>query len=264
MSHPSSASKHPKELWLLALTELCERFAFWGVGNLLVIFLIEYYQVPGDKASQIYGIFTGFAAFLPIVGGWIADRWRHQLPMLLGAVMNAGGCFLLASGIEELFYVALFIICCGYGIFTPSILAILGHTYRHKPALREAGFSIYYASINVGVFLALLTLGISAQYYGWRVAFAIAGAVQTLGLIPLLCQIAYHKELMASLQTQQKQIHLQKHPLTAVDKQRIWVIAIFFFVSILFWAAYNQGFSSMEIFVHSFMNKTVAGYSLPD
>ena len=77
-THSPSLSKHPKELWILALTELCERFAFWGVGNLLVLFLIEYYQVQNDKASQIYGIFTGFAAFLPLIGGWVADRWNYQ------------------------------------------------------------------------------------------------------------------------------------------------------------------------------------------
>ena len=69
MSHEASLSKHPKELWILALTELCERFAFWGAGNLLVLYLIEYYQLSNEKSTHIYGIFTGFSAFLPLVGG---------------------------------------------------------------------------------------------------------------------------------------------------------------------------------------------------
>src|SRR4051812_47498806 len=113
--------KHPKELWVLALTELCERFAFWGIGSLLVLYLIEQYQFPPEKATQIYGLFTGFSAFLPLVGGWVADRWNYQTPLFLGAFVNAVGCFLLAAGSEHLLYIGLFIAACGYGIFTPSI-----------------------------------------------------------------------------------------------------------------------------------------------
>lgn len=264
MSHAASLSKHPKELWILALTELCERFAFWGVGNLLVLFLIEYYQVHNDKASQIYGIFAGFAAFLPLVGGWIADRWNYQSPMLLGALVNAIGCFMIATGIHALLFPALFLIACGYGIFTPSILTVLGYTYRDKPALREAGFSIYYASINIGVFLALASLGTIAKYTNWNVAFAVAGLVQLIGLIPLVTYLILHKETYRNLKTFQKESRAIKEVLTGVEKQRILVIVVFCLISILFWMAYSQGFSSMEIFAHDFMNKEIAGFAVPE
>ena len=263
-THSPSLSKHPKELWILALTELCERFAFWGVGNLLVLFLIEYYQVQNDKASQIYGIFTGFAAFLPLIGGWVADRWNYQTPMLLGAIVNAIGCFMIATGIETLLYVALFLIAGGYGIFTPSILTVLGYTYRDKPNLREAGFSIYYASINVGVFLALASLGSIAKYSSWTTAFFIAGLVQIVGLIPLVVYLIQHKETHQALKAHQREQRAHKKALNAIEKQRLWVIAVFCLVSILFWMAYNQGFSSMAIFTHDFMDKNIGGHSLPE
>jgi POT family proton-dependent oligopeptide transporter len=262
MSH--SLKHHPKELWILALTELCERYAFWGVGNLLVLYLIESYQFSNVKATHIYGIFTGCAAFLPLVGGYFADRWRYQTPMLLGALFNALGCFLLATGHPSLLFVALTIIALGYGIFTPSILTILGYSYRATPHLREAGFSIYYAAINVGVFLALLSMGMIGKWIGWSAAFIVAGGVQLIGLCPLFFYLSKHSENLRGLQAERQAPSHPHEPLTRAEKGRLGVIAIFCLFSILFWIAYNQAFSSMEIFAHSFMNKTVLGVFIPE
>jgi POT family proton-dependent oligopeptide transporter len=256
--------KHPPELWILGLTELCERFAFWGIGYLLVLYLIEYYHYQNENATHIYGIFSGFAAFLPLVGGWIADRWNYQSPLFLGAIVNALGCFLLATGVEHLLYVALIIVACGYGIFTPSILTVLSYTYRDKPELREAGFSIYYASINVGVFLALASLGTIAKLVNWDTAFIVAGFVQLAGLIPLTIYLVKHKETYRALKTMQKESHATTHRLSPTEKSRLLVIVAFYLVSILFWASYNQGFSSMAIFAHDFMNKRLGGVAIPE
>lgn len=259
-----SLSKHPKELWILALIEMCERFAFWGIGNLLVLYLIEYYDFPNAKAAHIYGAFTGAAAFLPLVGGWVADRWNYQSPLILGMLVNVIGCLLIATGIENLLYLALVIVACGYGIFTPSIITVLGYTYRDKPALREAGFSIYYASINLGVFLALLSLGTIAKLVNWNTAFIVAGVVQLIGFVPLFIYLAKHKETYHGLKASQKETRASRRPLTSVEKKRLFVIGVFSIVSILFWAAYNQGFSSMAIFAHEFMDKKVGSISIPE
>ncbi|MBX7066002.1 MAG: peptide MFS transporter [Parachlamydiales bacterium] len=254
-------SKHPKELWILSLTELCERFVFWGVGNLLVLYLIEYYQYANENATHIYAIFSGCATFLPFLGGFVADRWNYQAPLLIGAIVNALGCFLLAMGIHSLLFIALTIIALGYGIFTPSLVTVLNYSYREKPELREAGFSIYYASINIGVFLALLSLGSIGELLGWNLAFLIAGFVQVAGLIPLIYYLIKHKETYRGLHEHRKSG--LKEPLTAHEKNRIFVIGIFCLVSIFFWAAYNQAFSSMEVFAHSFMDKTLFGKVIP-
>ncbi|MBS0625024.1 MAG: peptide MFS transporter [Verrucomicrobia bacterium] len=263
MSKSASLSNHPKELWILAVTELCERFAFWGVGNLLVLYLIESYQFSNVKATHIYGVFAGFSAFLPLVGGWIADRWNYQAPLFAGALINAIGCMLLASEMQSLLFVALAILAFGYGLFTPSILTILGHTYKDKEHLREAGFSIYYASINIGVFLALFSLGSIAKWINWRTAFIVAGTVQLIGLLPLIWYLCKHKASYHVLQEMKRQEH-RKSPLTSGDWRKIWVIVIFCLFSLVFWASYIQGFSSMEIFVHQFMNKKIAGMELPE
>jgi len=255
---------HPKELWILALTEMCERYAFWGVGNLLVLFLLESYHFAPEKSTHIYGIFTGCAAFLPLVGGYIADRWNYQTPMLLGALVNALGCFLLATGQPGLLYPALAIIALGFGTFTPSILTLLGFAYRHKPELREAGFSIYYASINIGVFLALASLGSIAKLVSWNTAFFTAGCVQLVGLLPMVWYLRKHKASYTQLREEQKSVHHEKRSLTLVEKHKLWVIGIFCLFSIVFWMAYNQGFSSMEVFSHDFMNRTVLGLDVPE
>lgn len=264
MPHKSSLSKHPKELWILAFSELCERFTFWGVGNLLVLYLLEYYQYSNDNATHIYAIFTGCAAFLPFLGGFVADRWNYHSPLLLGAIVNALGCFLLASGIHEFLVIALAIIALGYGIFTPSLVTLLGHAYRDKHALREAGFSIYYASINVGVFLALVSLGTIAKLVSWNTAFFIAALVQIAGLIPIIYYLVKHKESYRGLKQSRKEERQENAPLTKEEKSRLFVIGIFCVVSIFFWAAYNQGFSSMAIFAHDYMDKYVGGVSLPE
>ena len=259
-----SLKNHPRELWVLALTELCERFAFWGIGNLLVLFLIEYYQFSNVKATHIYGLFTGFAAFLPLIGGYLADRWNYQSPMLIGALVNAMGCFLLATGHSIALYPSLFIIALGYGLFTPSILTVLGFSYKDKPQLREAGFSIYYASINVGVFLALLSLGTIAKFVSWNAAFFTAGIVQLIGLCPLFWYLRNHTGTTEKLHQLRKQREKQPSKITKIEKDRLKVIAIFCLFSILFWIAYNQAFSSMAIFAHQFMNKEVQGHLIPE
>ncbi len=255
-------SKHPKELWVLALAELCERFAIWGVGNLLVLYLIEYYQYSNENATHIYAIFTGCTAFLPFLGGYVADRWNYQTPLLIGAIVNALGCFLIATGIHVLLIIALTIMALGYGVFTPSIVAVLGYTYKDKQNLREAGFSIYYASINAGVFLALLSLGIIAKLSNWNAAFLVAGFVQVAGLVPLAYYLMVHKETYKKLHAERKTSH--KESLKPNEKDRIFVIGIFCLISIFFWAAYNQGYSSMAIFAHDFMSKTVLGLDIPE
>jgi len=261
MVHWTSLSKHPKELWILSLTELCERFAFWGVGSLLVLYLIEDYQFSNEKATHIYGMFSGIAAFLPFIGGWMADRWNYQSPLFLGALANAAGCFLIATGIEHILYIALAIMACGFGVFTPSIVTVLGYAYRNKPDLREAGFSIYYASINVGVFLALASLGTIAKVISWNVSFIIAGFVQLAGLIPLTIYLVKHKETYRGLKSMQKEAH-PRHSSTATD--RLIVIGVFCLISILFWISYNQAFSSMAVFAHDFMHKQIGGIAIPE
>ena len=261
MKKSPKKSRHPKELFILSLAELCERYTFWGVGNLLVLYLVQYDEMPGAHAASTYGIFTGCAAALPLVGGFIADRWNYSYPMILGAIANATGALLIALGEPDLLFLALLLMAFGYGLFTPSILTLLGNTYHETPYIREAGFSIYYASINVGVFLAMISLGWVKQKFGWSAGFTLAGVVQLLGLIPVFVYLKkYHGNAKIKHSTKSTG---SKEPLKSYEKQRIVVILIFGFVSILFWMNYSQGFSSMTLFSLHYIDRTIGSFKIP-
>jgi len=241
-------SRQPKEMYFLSFIELCQRFAFWGIGNLLVLFLVQEHQFSDAQATHLYGIFTGLAFALPMLGGYIADRTSHRAGVICGCISTAIGCFLIATGSITLLYVALLFAALGASIFTPSVYTILGNIYRGNSDLREGGFTIYYAAVNIGVFLAVFTLGTLGHANLWLWAFVLAGCVQIIGLLTFLKIMK--KPAFKEMHTSQSKTSaaVQKKPLTKQEKQRIVVICVLSFVSILFWMSYNQGWSSMSIF----------------
>lgn len=240
-------TKQPKEMYFLSFIELCQRFAFWGIGNLLVLFLVQEHQFSDAKATHLYGLFTGLAFALPMLGGYISDRTSHRGGVIFGCIFTAIGCFLIATGSTTLLYVALLFAALGASIFTPSVYSILGHIYHGNSELREGGFTIYYAAVNIGVFLAVVSLGTLGQANLWLWAFVLAGVVQIIGLLTFL-KIMKRPAFKEMHLSQKETVTVKKEPLTKVEKQRIVVICVLSFISILFWMSYNQGWSSMSIF----------------
>jgi proton-dependent oligopeptide transporter, POT family len=256
--------KHPKELFVLALCGMSLRYAFWGVGNLLVLYLLDTYKMNAVQATHIFGLFTGLASFLPLLGGFVADKWNYHGPIFLGIIASAVGCFLISIGNVFFLYIALLLIAVGYGIFVPSIFAILSHTYRNKPNLRQSGFSLYYSSFNIGVFLAMLSIGFIAHIASWSFAYFIAGIVQLSGLIPAFWYYKkYHLTYKNIHPKDKKQFITIKHSLNKIEKDRIIVILILCILPICFWAAYSQGWSSMSIFILHFTEKKLFNFTIP-
>lgn len=254
--------KQPKEMYFLALTEMSQRFAFWGVGNLLVLYLVQSQKFTDTAADQIFGIFTGGAFVLPVLGGYLADRLNYRLPVIWGMLATAAGCFLIASESTVMIYPALILLALGAAVFTPSIYALLGTLYHNQHTLRDSGFSIYYSAVNIGVFLAMIILGAIGQAKSWNAAFLCAGLIQLLGLIP------FHKALKTIDTTHIAPVNLlskQGKPdsLHPHEKSRILVICVLSFFSILFWMAYNQGGSSMNLFALQYTNRHVFSFSMP-
>jgi POT family proton-dependent oligopeptide transporter len=261
MNQSLSRFKQPKEMYLLALTEMCQRFAFWGVGNLLVLYLVQYQKFTDARADHLFGIFTGIAFVLPVLGGFIADRLNYKLPVISGIILTSIGCFLISSGSLTMLYIALCFIAIGGAIFTPSIYTLLGSLYRHQHHLRDSGFSIYYSAVNIGVFLAMILLGAIGQAHSWNMAFLVAGIIQLFGLIP------FHKALktfdLAHITPSLICPKTTPTPLHSYEKDRIWVICILSFFSILFWIAYNQGGSSMNLFALNFTDRYIGKFQMP-
>lgn len=256
-------SRQPKEMYFLSLIEMCQRFAFWGIGNLLVLFLIQQHQFSDERATHLYGLFSGVAFALPMLGGYIADRTSYRGGVIFGCLSTAVGCFLMATGSTTLLYVALLFAALGASVFTPSVYTILGHIYHGQSDLREGGFTIYYSSVNIGVFLATFVLGALGHANLWSWAFILAGGVQITGLLvflkimrgPAFAQMHFKQRTSA---TEEK-----KAPLDKKERQRIVVICILSLVSILFWMSYNQGWSSMSIFALRFTELNIGTFNMP-
>lgn len=250
-------------MYLLALIEMCQRFAYWGIGNLLVLFLVKHFLYSTPKATHLFGAYTGIAFTLPILGGWIADKWNYQSPVLLGTLLTAVGCFLLATLSEMLLLPALTLLAFGGGLFTPAVYSLLGSIYAKKPHIREGGFSIYYASVNIGVFFAMIVLGY-LQTINWSLVFILCGCVQMLGVIPYFSVIGKLKNIdVPSHYFVSKKDDPNHFPLKKHEKDRIYVILIMTLLSILFWMAYNQAGSSMTLFALNFTDRQFGGFTIP-
>jgi len=173
---------HPKGLYLLFATEMWERFSYYGMRALLVLSLVAGVGAanPGfgwsqAEALKLYGLFTGFVYFTPLIGGWLADNYLGQRKsVIIGGLVMAAGQFTLASAIPgnlSLFYAGLVLLVIGNGFFKPNISTMVGDLYREGDARRDAAFTIFYMGINSGALLAPLvcsTLGENAAY-GWRI-----------------------------------------------------------------------------------------------
>ncbi len=254
--------RQPKEMYYLSLIEMCQRFGMWGIGNLLVIYTITNFHFSDASAAHLYGLFSGIAFILPLLGGYLADRTSYKKAVTFGSLALALGCFMMALGLLPLLYIALFLVAVGTSIFTPSIYTILGSLYHEREELREGGFSIYYAAVNIGVFLGTFVLGALGHAKMWSLAFVVAGGVQLLGLVIFLRLMK--SEAFAHLhQKHHPSRSSEKKPLSKPEKERIIVISLLSLISILFWIAYNQGWSSMSIFALQFTNLTIGSFALP-
>jgi len=180
---------HPKGLSTLFFTELWERFSYYGMRAILILFMVASPEkgglgFPTEKAAAIYGLYTGAVYFTSIPGGFIADRLLGlRRAVLLGGILIALGHYSLALNILPLFYAGLVLIVLGTGLLKANIASIVGQLYGEGDKRRDAGFSIFYMGINTGAFVSPLVCGYLAQKVGWHWGFGAAGVGMTLGLV---------------------------------------------------------------------------------
>jgi len=184
---------HPRGLATLFMTEFFERFTYYGMRALLVLFLVTAtdganpgFGMDRETAGAIYGLYTGAVFLFSLPGGWIADRLIGQRRAVFwGGIFIALGNFLLAvpAG-PTVFYLGLATIVIGVGLLKPNISAIVGALYEGQPgARRDAGFSIFYMGINLGALIAPFIAGTIGESWNWRAGFACAGAAMLIGVL---------------------------------------------------------------------------------
>ncbi len=178
----SATRRHPKALPFLFLTEMWERFGFYTVQGMLVLYMTKAFGFSDDQSYTIAGMFTSLAYISPMVGGYIADRLLgFKLSIVLGGIFLSAGYATLATLITPLFYVGLAIIIVGNGLFKPNISSLLGALYKPGDTARDSGFTIFYIGINIGAVLSGLS-GTILIYFGWHVVFALVSVGLILGL----------------------------------------------------------------------------------
>ncbi len=178
----------PRGLSTLFFTEMWERFSYYGMRAILMLFMVASPENGGlgfdtAKAAGIYGLYTGSVYFTSIPGGWIADRLLGlRRAVLVGGILIALGHYCLAVHAMPTFFAGLTLIVLGTGLLKPNISSIVGQLYRPDDPRRDAGFSIFYMGINLGALISPLVCGYLGQKIGWHWGFGAAGVGMTLGL----------------------------------------------------------------------------------
>lgn len=174
--------RHPKGLPILFLTEMWERFSYYGMRALLVLYLVNALHYERKDALALYGLYTGLVYLTPVAGGYLADRFLgSRKSILIGGITMALGHFAMAF--EPLLFLALGLLIIGNGFFKPNIGTLLGSLYRTNDPRRDGGFTIFYMGVNLGAFLSPLVAGTLGEKVGWHWGFASAGVGMVLGLL---------------------------------------------------------------------------------
>jgi POT family proton-dependent oligopeptide transporter len=322
---------HPRGLPTLFFTEMWERFSYYGLRPLLVLFMSAALAQGGfgferDQASAIVGIYAASVYLASLPGGWIADRLLGlRRAILYGAVCISAGHISIGlsafAGGKLTFFLGLILIVCGTGLLKPNISAIVGDLYPEGGARRDAGFSIFYMGINLGSFLGQIVTGYLGEKIGWHFGFGAAGVGMLIGFTVFatfagrtLGDIGMHPTKDPDPQVQARKenqiklslgiglavlalviilaaigvIHLDAQVigrymtfvlvglavlffgyvfiaggLDSDEKKRVLVIAVLFVFAAVFWSAFEQAPTSLNLFARDFTERHIGRFEVP-
>ncbi len=270
---------HPRGLATLYFTEMWERFSYYGMRALLVLYMVGSTQQPGlgfsvGRATAIYSWYTMSVYLSGIPGGFIADRFiGHYRAVLYGGIIIAAGHFSMAVPGLPFFFTGLGLIVIGTGLLKPNVSTMVGSLYRRDDDRRDAGFSIFYMGINLGAFIAPIICGWLGQMWNWHFGFAAAGVGMVIGLIqyvagkknltPVSEQEPVQPTAAATDTAPQTDGVTPNARLTGTDWARIGAICILTLFALLFWAGFEQAGSSLTLFADRATRLTVAGFKYP-
>jgi POT family proton-dependent oligopeptide transporter len=248
---------HPAGLYVLFFTELWERFSYYGMRAILVLFMISTVSSdnPGfgwteSEAIYLYGWYTALVYIMSIAGGWIADKyWGQKKTVLIGGLLLCAGHGILAVEALWAFYSGLGLIILGVGGLKPNISTMVGGLYPPGDDRRDKGFTIFYIGINVGAFLSALIVGYVGETIGWHYGFGLAGIGMLLGQAVFMAGQKYLTGVgEATKDMTEAEMEAKKRPLSTVEKDRMKVMMISFALIVVFWGAFEQAGGLMNIY----------------
>lgn len=272
---------HPKGLAYLAFTEAWERFSYYGMTALLVLYMVNQLLLPGHVehvvgfaafrgaiegvfgplstqalASQIFGLYSGFVYFTPLLGGWVADRWIGQRnAVVLGALSMSGGH--LAMAFDQSFLLALLLLVVGSGLLKGNISAQVGGLYpRDDEARRTRGFAIFSTGINFGAVVGPLLCGFLGERYGWHIGFGTAALFMLAGLATYLSGYRH-------LPTKVKRQVLAAAPMTGRDWKAVGALAAVMIIAVFQSVGYYQLANVLPVWLQDHADMNAGGFSIP-
>jgi len=286
LPNPLTKEKHPPGLYILFFTEMWERFSYYGMRAMLVLYLTAALISGGlgfseSSAISVYGFFTGACYFTPLLGGYITDRYlgRRKAITIGGIAIALGNFALFASQTVPALYAGLALIIIGNGFFKPNISTLVGDLYPKNDRRIDSAYTIFYMGINVGSLISPLICGyLAEQYfktnmmdtivYGYKYGFLASSIGMVIGQIIFnILAPRYLGDLgtkpviaMAAIDKGGKKTTA---PLTPKEKQRTAVILIITCFVIFFWAGFEQAGSLLTLYTNQFIDKTIFGWEVP-
>ena len=285
---------HPKGLYLLFFTEMWERFSYYGMRAILILYLTKKLMEGGlgmdeKNAMLLYGYFAGFVYFTPLIGGWLADRYLgKRLAVTIGGItMMLGQFTLFALNSTMGLYIGLLLLIIGNGFFKPNISTLVGGLYKDGDSRRDAAFTIFYMGINLGAMIAPLVIGVVTDNmfattnedgsiaYGYRYGFLVSGIGMLLGQVifnllgPKFLGDLGTKPVGAVSDTEVAKVQKSINPETGKEldekdeKQRISVIFILLIFAVFFWAGFEQAGSSLSLYTDKYIDRSIGSFEIP-
>jgi len=245
---------HPKGLYVLFFTELWERFSFYGMKTLLVLYMVNYFFWSQEDASSLLGTYAFLAYGLPVVGGFVADRYLGaKRAVIYGAILLSAGHICMAFEPMPFFYTALGLIIAGVGLLKPNVSTQVGSLYQPGDPRRDGAFTIFYMGINLGAFAGPLMCDWLRVHYGYHYGFAAAGVGMIFGLIVYVIGQRRLEEFRQDVPSDTGKVaganaavFQPTHPPHVVRDRVIVLLVVFAFI-ILFWTAFEQSPNAMLV-----------------
>ncbi|PHS68484.1 MAG: MFS transporter [Flavobacterium sp.] len=264
---------HPSGLFILFFTEMWERFSYYGMRALLVLFLTSAIMDGGwawsrEEALGLYGTYTMLVYFTPIIGGILADRLLgYRNAVAIGALLMTLGHASMAFDTPWSLYVGIGLLIAGNGFFKPNITSIINGVYKNAQEKKDGAFTIFYMGVNAGAFLGIMLCGYIGETYGWHFGFGLAGIFMFLGML----QFWFAQGIFGDVGKKPSEVEVSSDSdkdgaiksyddvPANVQRDRYIVVGILAFFTVFFWAAFEQAGGSMTIFAKDYTNRVLEG-----
>ena len=242
---PAARASHPPGLYVLFFTEMWERYSFYSMMAILILYMNESLHFSVAHAGRVYGMYQAGVYLMPVAGGLLADRWLGFIKaIIVGGVLMMFGHLVLGVEALPFFYAGLVLLAAGSGLLKPNVSTLVGNLYRDRPQLRDQGFNIYYMGVNIGAFVSPLTVAWLRAHYGWSVAFMSAAVAMVFSLITFISFKGYVTE--AAMKVDDRATESTTLPPAEVRSRVITLLAIFG-LSLVFWIAFYQIFFTFTL-----------------